>query len=178
MNLPSAGGFIDGEDLDEELLASPAAVGQLVNHPSSGQEPNVCVVDFRWSDCFRWLHGEVAGAGHDAADGGSGAGEAGAGGEGGFYPIPNQARCDDPWYVCPTSLDIRHFPPRRRVEPRAGAREAPGGGSLPLVAGSTLAGAVIVASRRISAGEELLLDYDLKGPPYPPWAAGWYRPVR
>jgi hypothetical protein len=38
-----------------------------------------------------------------------------------------------------------------------------------------LNGAAFVALREIEAGEEILLDYDLNGPPYPQWARDWYR---
>ena len=155
MNLPHAGGFIDGDALDDALVeACPTALGHLVNHPPrGGPASNVHCVDFLWRDCFTWRHGELL---IDEGDGD----------EGCWHPIPNELRSNDPWYADTSTHEIVHFPPRASGGPFP----------FPVTAGSALAGAAMVASRRIEVGEELLLDYGLRGPPYPPWAAHWYCP--
>ena len=40
-----------------------------------------------------------------------------------------------------------------------------------------LPGAAFVACDAIAEGAEVLFDYQLQGPPYPPWAAPWYSPA-
>jgi hypothetical protein len=101
MNLPHAGGFIDGDALDDALVeACPTALGHLVNHPPrGGPASNVHCVDFLWRDCFTWRHGELL---IDEGDGD----------EGCWHPIPNELRSNDPWYADTSTHEIVHFPPR------------------------------------------------------------------
>lgn len=82
------------------------------------------------------------------------------------YPIPNKRRSDgSPWYFDATAEEIVRFP--RDADHYDGDRA-----SHPPVAGAALC-----SSRELACGDELLLDYGLKGPPYPAWANGWYVPA-
>jgi hypothetical protein len=40
-----------------------------------------------------------------------------------------------------------------------------------------LPGVAMVLLREVRAGDELLMDYDLRGPPYAAWAADWFKPA-
>ena len=78
---------------------------------------------------------------------------------------PNELRADgSPWYLDGFTGKIVPFPSLADV------RQAEGKQSVePL-----LYGAAFCSQQDLSEGTEVLLDYQLKGPPYPPWAAEWY----
>lgn len=75
-------------------------------------------------------------------------------------PLPNELRADgSPWYYDGFSEKVVSFP-----------SSVDKGESTTLL----LYGAALYAKRDMEYGEEILLDYKLKGPPYPAWAQDWY----
>ncbi|KAG1670942.1 hypothetical protein FOA52_011377 [Chlamydomonas sp. UWO 241] len=77
------------------------------------------------------------------------------------FHIPNQ-RLSGFWFVDPTSGETVDLPP-------ASVSEA-------VAIGEGVSGIAVVAMVDIPAGSELLLDYQLIGPPWPAWAKDWYVP--
>ena len=70
------------------------------------------------------------------------------------YALPNEMRADgSPWYLDGLTGNVERF--------RS-------------ISDSTLCGTVFLTLRDLPRGSELLLDYRLRGPPYPSWAASWY----
>ena len=75
-------------------------------------------------------------------------------------PPPNEVRTDgSPWYYDGFSEKVVLFP--SFVDDDESSK-------------TLLYGAAFYAKRDLENGEEILLDYKLKGPPYPAWAEDWY----
>eukprot|EP01134_Creolimax_fragrantissima_P001517 CFRG1517T1 len=184
MNLPTMGGFIDGMNVDKHLKPdatdNPHAVGHLVNHPGEGRKANCSTVDFYWRDVLNSedmldvdvppvpveamalsTHAAIptlisndtqqvqASTQHTRV-------------KNDLYTLPNVPPIDGTaWYIDERFGEVIYHP-RRSSTPSAMVLEG-------------LCGLALVAICDIDEGEELFLDYDLNGPPYPPWATGWYK---
>jgi len=81
-------------------------------------------------------------------------------------PLPNELRADgSPWYLDGFTGEIVPFP-----SPVDDRREGDSNTDVePL-----LCGAAFCSQQDLEQGTEILLDYQLKGPPYPKWAEDWY----
>jgi hypothetical protein len=78
---------------------------------------------------------------------------------------PNELRADgSPWYLDGFTGNIVPFPSPADV------RRAEGTQSVEPI----LFGAAFCSQEDLIVGTEVLLDYQLKGPPYPSWAEEWY----
>jgi len=157
------GGYIDGNLTDGDDVPgidNPSAVGHLVNHPPPGVQANVFVISFLWKEVLQDRSREQMHRDEESS-----------------FPIPNKMRSDgSPWYYDATAGNIVRFPlhPRACTHGTTDRHSTPRKGTSGVV---TPAGAVLCASRDLKRDEELFLNYNLKGPPFPKWALSWYVPV-
>jgi hypothetical protein len=156
-------------DVDLRLDASPSACGHLINHArfggsgdrnddaggGGGEEKsrqavaaNVQVVSFRWMDMLQPGEGTAVLS---------------------EWKLPNVLRCDgSPWYVDVATDQIVYFPDGQQEQDSMHHMVA--GAAI-----TTLPNREGTMSSVLEHGKELFLDYQLR-PPYPKWAADWYRP--
>lgn len=159
-----------------------ARCAHLVNH-CSGRSPNCTSISFAWADVLAHLPAQAP-----------------------RHALPNQFDAGAVWYVDTHPNAALVHGASGGGGHSSGAQSSPGGGNAnergnvvvdggavvvrvpaPPAGASPraaeddevvrrLPGIAFVALRDLRAGEELLLDYALRGPPYPQWARDWYRP--
>ncbi|KNC86279.1 hypothetical protein SARC_01601 [Sphaeroforma arctica JP610] len=78
----------------------------------------------------------------------------------GYYVIPNVLAHSSLWYVNELTGEVVHHPPPSHSQAQA--------------VRSGVCWAVFISTQDIKAGDELFIDYQLAGPPYPEWARDWY----
>jgi len=153
------GGFLDAApkalaELGLDALENPSAVGHRVNHCGVTLEPNVSITAFSYRDLAVAMLRNGSEASYE------------------HFPPPNQFPMG-PWYLDEDRGCTVDFPRTLTGDARENWLSAEHSERLAL-----LAGAVVVSSRTLLPKEELLLDYDLSGPPFPRWAVPWYKSRR
>lgn len=178
LNLPEVGGHIDGEKDIPGARENPLAIGQFINHPSkaNGQQPNVGVVSFMWSDIFKSFDhksevGDISGSTGTRLEEVMGESLDDCASE--LFDVPNVPRADgSPWFYDGTAGEIVYFPDNTGEKEMGPDVGSPSGCEATISTG----GALIYAETDLHKGDECCLDYSLQKP-YPPWAKDWYEPV-
>ena len=150
----------------------PSWCGHLINHCGRDRRANVEVRSFLWIDVVgeEQLWSSVMDQYKCKGDNRHGTDQDNTE----IVKLPNTMRLDgSPWYFDMVSQKTVMFPkPSQKYTVRS---------ILPMLAGA----AIVVSTNKkegrhespppsLQPDEELFLHYSLKGPPYPPWAEGWY----
>jgi hypothetical protein len=142
----------------------PAYSAHLVNH-ASRVAPNVTAMCFLWRDVVRPF----------------GPASVGDGGRGGALPVagPEVACSGGALTAAAGAVNAFATPgsPWFATDAELVCMPIPGPVDAADAVAKGLAGAAFVSTCPMPPGTELLLDYQLRGPPYPPWAVPWYAPA-
>jgi hypothetical protein len=186
---------VNGGYIDAALLSSPSSTssdaavaaatqhlpsswcGHLINHCGSTRRPNVEVRSFLWTRVLgeQQLWKSVL---NDLGLDGDGQNNDGYDDDE-VLRIPNTIRLDgSPWYFDTVSQKTVMLPqPQQRYQVSS---------LVPMLAGAAIVATTAKTSTDadeqqheqqrppLQPGDELFLNYSLKGPPYPDWAAEWY----